>query len=99
MDGTGEVQWLVDASYVLHPDMKGHTGGTMSMGSGSIYSTLTKQKLVARSSTESKIIGVHDVLPQALWTNHFLKTQGVPVKENVLYQDNMSFSILLKKNG
>jgi len=97
-DGTGEVQWWVDASYAVHLDMKGHTGGTKSMGSGSIYSTSTKQKLVARSSTESKVIGVHDLLPQALWTNHFLKAQGVPVKENVLYQDNMS-SILLEKNG
>jgi hypothetical protein len=30
--------------------MKGHTGGTMSMGKGCIYSTLVKQKLVTRSS-------------------------------------------------
>ena len=92
------MQWWVDASYAVHPDMKGHTGGTMSLGNGSIYSTSIKQKLVARSSTESEVIGVHDVMPQALWTNYFLKAQGMKVEESVLYQDNMS-SILLEKNG
>ena len=70
----------------------------MSLGKGSVYSTSTKQKLVARSSTESEVIGVHDVLPQAIWTANFLKDQGFKVEQSVLYQDNMS-SILLEKNG
>ena len=51
-----EIQWWVDASHAVHPDMRGHTGGTMSLGGGSIYSTSTKQKLVSRSSTESEPI-------------------------------------------
>jgi hypothetical protein len=78
--------------------MKGHTGGTMSMGKGSIYSTLAKQKLVARSSMEAEIIGVHDVMPQLMWTGHFLMEQGFHVKETGLCQDNMN-SILIEKNG
>ena len=61
-DSTGKVKWRVDASYAVHPDMKGHTGGTLSLGS----STSSKQKLVAHSSTESEVIGLHDVLPQAI---------------------------------
>jgi len=92
------IKWWVDASYAVHHDMKGHMGGTMSMGKGSVYSTATKQKLVARSSTESEVIGVHDVLPQLIWTTHFLKGQGVKVNESVQYQDKMS-SMLLEKNG
>ena len=39
--GTGMIKWWVDASYAVHPDMKGHTEGTMSMGKGSVYSTAT----------------------------------------------------------
>jgi hypothetical protein len=78
--------------------MKGHTGGTLSLGAGSVYSTSTKQKLVTRSSTESEVVAVHDVLPQILWTNNFLRAQGMRVNETRLYQDNMS-SILLEKNG
>ena len=35
------VEWWVDASYAVHPDMKSHTGGTMSLGKGAIYSTST----------------------------------------------------------
>jgi hypothetical protein len=94
----GKIQWWVDASYAVHPEMKGHTGGTLSLGKGSIYSTSSKQKLVSRSSTESEVIGVHDVLPQILWTNHFLQAQGFNVTKTVLYQDNTS-SILLERNG
>jgi hypothetical protein len=96
-DDTGIIRWWVDASYAVHPDMKGHTGGTMSLGNGMIYSTSTKQKLVSCSSTESEVVAVHDVLPQALWTENFLREQSVPIKETVVYQDNMS-SILLEKN-
>jgi hypothetical protein len=51
----------------------------MSLGKGSLYSTSTKQKLVSHSSTESEVIGVHDILPQLLWTAHFLQKQGIKV--------------------
>ena len=55
--------------------MKGHTRAMLSLGKGGIYSGLWKQCLVARSSTESELIGVYDVLPQALWTKQFLEEQ------------------------
>jgi hypothetical protein len=97
-DGSGNVAWHIDASHAVHFDMKGHTGGTMTMGKGSIYSTANGQKLVARSSTESELIAVYDVLPQVLWTDHFLNAQGHTVRHNLVYQDNKS-SILLEKNG
>jgi hypothetical protein len=82
---------------LLH-DMKGHTGGTMTMGGGSIYSTSMKQKLVTRSSTEAKVIAVHDVMPQILWTSNFLKAQGFMVNDSVVYQDNKS-ALQLEGNG
>jgi hypothetical protein len=97
-DGTGRVRWSVDSSFAVHNDMKGHTGGSLTLGKGSIYSTSSKQKLVARSSTESEVIGVHDVYPQMAWTAYFLKDQGVEVVDTILYQDNMS-AMLLEKNG
>ena len=70
----------------------------MSMGKGSISSVATGQKLVARSSTESELIGIHDVMPQIIWTSYFLQAQGQNIADNLLYQDNMS-SVLLEKNG
>ena len=78
--------------------MKGHTGASMSMGTGSPYSASLKQKLVSHSSSESELIGVHNILPQILWTSHFLDAQGYGVKRTVLKQDNKS-SILLEQNG
>jgi hypothetical protein len=92
------VKWWVDASYAVHPDMKSHTGGTMSLGKGTIYNTSTRQKLNTKSSTESELVGVNDVMPQILWTRYFLEAQGYGVKDSIIYQDNQS-SILLEKNG
>ena len=97
-DDSDSVRWWIDASYAVHPNMRGHTGATMSMGNGSIYSGSWKQKMVTRRSTESEVVGVHDVLPQILWTKKFLEDQGMSIKETVLYQDNMS-SMLLERNG
>ncbi len=31
-NGTGDMSWYVDASFAVHPDMRGHTGGMMTMG-------------------------------------------------------------------
>ena len=98
VDESNLLQWWVDAAYATHSDMKGQTGATFPMGLGSIYSNSLKQKLVARSSTKTELIGVHDILPQILWTRNFLISQGYPVQKNIVYQDNMS-AMLLENNG
>jgi hypothetical protein len=38
-DNLQMIKWWVDASFGVHRDMRSHTGGTMSLGKGSIYST------------------------------------------------------------
>jgi hypothetical protein len=98
-DNTGKVWWWVDASYAVHVDMKSHTGGTMSLGKGSLYSMSNKQKLVTRSSTEAEVVGAHDVMPQLIWTSHFLDRQGFHIDETILYQDNTRAILMLEKNG
>ena len=45
-DGDGILRWWVDASYAVHNNMKGYTGKILSIGSGSVYITSTKQKEV-----------------------------------------------------
>ena len=94
----GVLHWFVDASFGVHHDMKGHTGALLTMGKGTLYSTSSAHKLVARSSTEAELIGVHDVLPQMLWTLRFLEAQGFKVNGTILHQDNKS-AMLLEKNG
>ncbi len=33
-NGTGVLSWYVDSSFAVHPDMRGHTGGAMTMWTG-----------------------------------------------------------------
>ena len=86
-DDMDSVRWWIDASYAAHPNMRGHTGETMTMGNRSVYSSSWKQKMVTRSSMESEVVRAYDVLPQILWMKKFLEDQGVNIKETVLYQD------------
>jgi hypothetical protein len=97
-DGSGILKWYVDGSYTVHPNMRGHTGGGLTLGRGFPISASTKQKLNTRSSTESELVGVDDLMPAILWTRLFLEEQGYGVTENVVFQDNRS-AILLEKNG
>ena len=88
----------VDASYAPHHDMRSHSGGCSSFGSGVVMSRSSKQKLNSKSSTEAEVIGVSDMLPYNLWTVYFLEAQGYELSNNILYQDNQS-AIRLEKNG
>jgi hypothetical protein len=97
-ESTSVIKWWVDASFAVHPDMRSHTGGIMSLGRGAIYSSSTKQKLNTRSSTESELVGISDLMPQVLWTRRFLSAQGYDTSDSVVYQDNQS-CMLMAKNG
>ena len=50
----------VGASFTVHPDYKGHTGGTMSLGKGSMIDICQKQKFNTRSLTEVELVSVDD---------------------------------------
>jgi hypothetical protein len=97
-DGSWTIKWWVDASYAVHPDMKSHTGATMSLGEGCVYSMSTKQKLNTRSSTEAELVAVNDAMSKILWTRLFIQAQGYRVSDNIVYQDNQS-AMLLENNG
>ena len=97
-NGSGILKWWVDAAFAVHPNMRGHSGGGLSMGRGFPILGSTKQKLNTRSSTETEVVGADDFMPAVCWTRYFMDAQGYPIKDNVLYQDNMS-SMLLEKNG
>jgi hypothetical protein len=77
--------------------MKSHTGGVISLGTGSVHVSSKKQQLMTKSSTEAELVGVSDVLPQILWVRQFLEAQGHGIGKVVLYQDNQSTIALAKK--
>jgi hypothetical protein len=61
------ISWI-DASHAVHNDCKSHTGSAISIGSGTVFSSSSKQKSNSKSSFESEIIGLTDKLPQVIWT-------------------------------
>jgi hypothetical protein len=97
-NGSVILKWWVDASFAVHPNMRGHLVGGLSLGRGFPILSSTKQKLKTRSSKETEIVGADDFMPAICWTRYFMKVQGYGVKDNVLFQDNKS-SVLLEKNG
>jgi hypothetical protein len=97
-DNDGLLMWYVDTLFAVHPNMHRHTGGGLTMGRGFPISVSTKQKWNTRSSTESELGGVDDMMPIICWTHYFLLSQGYGVIENLLLQDDKSL-ILLEQNG
>ena len=97
-DSSNIIRWWVDASFGVHPNLQSHTGATISMGRGSIFSFSTKQKINTRSSTEAELVGVNDAMGLVLWTRLFLEAQGYEIDDNIVYQDNES-TMLLAING
>ena len=49
IDKSLNIKWYVDASFAVHKDMRSHTGGFMTMGSGGAYVQSSKQKLNTKS--------------------------------------------------
>jgi hypothetical protein len=92
------IKWWIDASFAVHPDMRSHTGGMMSLRKGSVYSLSRKQRINTKSSTEAELVGVDDGMPLVVWTRNFLTSQGFEISDNIVYQDNQS-AMLLEKNG
>ena len=88
----------VDASYAIHADMRGHTGGALSMGIGVIQGKASKQKLNTKSSTETEVVGASDYIPWTVWAKRWLQEQGYILKRNIFYQDNES-AMRLESNG
>ena len=53
----------VDAAYAVHNNMRSHTGGTASFGTGVIMCKSTKQKLDTKSLIELEVAGASNYIP------------------------------------
>ena len=99
-DGSGNMVWSIIALFAVHIDMKSHTGYCLTLGTGSPILGSQSQKITTRSSTESELVGVDDVISYVEWTSLYckcpVKTYPIdhPLKEmgkkNPVKQDNMS---------
>ena len=89
---------FVDAAYAVHDDYRSQTGGATTMGYGVVCSMSSKQKINTNSSTFTELVGVSDYFPKLSHAKLFLEAQGVMLRRNIVYQDNMS-AMLMEQNG
>ena len=89
------INWYIDGEFSVHDDMRSHSGATMIIGKGSVYSGSSKQKLNVRISTEEEIVAVDDYMTPVIRDDMFMREQGYKLRI-LLHQDNMS-SISLEK--
>ena len=76
-------------TFAVHNDTRGHTGAITNMGQGTIVGISNKQKINTKSSTEAELVGIDEPLPLILWPRMFAEAQGMKIKDNILYQDNI----------
>ena len=92
-----KINAYIDAAYGVHADYKSHTGGLICVGAGPTFVMSSKQKLVAKSSTEAELIAIADVSSHVIWTREFLIAQGHCVKSTIIFKDNLSTITMVKK--
>ena len=66
----------VDVSNEVHPNSRVHIAEAQSPEKLSAISTSTNQKFNTRSSTETELLEVDDIMTHAMWTSYFLCYQG-----------------------
>jgi hypothetical protein len=84
-NGSGILKWWVDASFSVHPYMRGHSGGGLSLGRGFPIVRSTKKKLNTRRFTKTEIMGADGFMPAICWTRYVMKAQGYNVQDNIFF--------------
>ena len=97
-DSLVDMLTFIDSAHAVHPDMRGHTGGATTFGTGIIDQKSSKQKMNSRSSTETEVIGNSEYLPKNIYFEMFMEGQGYKLRSNTLTQDNVS-TMRMATNG
>jgi hypothetical protein len=74
---------LIDSAHAVHDNMRGHTGGVTSFGTGLVDQKSSKQKMNTRSSTETEHVGTSEYLPKAIFFELFMTAQGYPPQHHI----------------
>ena len=58
---------MIDSAQAMYENMKGHTGGITSFGTGIVDQKSSKQKMITQSSTETEHVGTSEYLPKPIY--------------------------------
>ena len=75
----------IDAAYSVHNNMRGHTGGAISMSYGIMHGKSSKQTINVNSSTEYELVGMGEYVPYNIWFIMFMGAKGYAIEKNVIY--------------
>ena len=59
-------------------------GHSLHVGKGAVLSKSAGQKINTKSSSETKLVGVADLLSMVLWTKHFIEALGNNIEHNII---------------
>jgi hypothetical protein len=92
------IHWYIDGSHQIHEDCTGQTGSLVTFRKGAIASSSNKMKCNTKSSTETELVLLMDILSNIAWMQYFIEFQGYDIDEYIICQDNMC-ALSLEKNG
>ena len=90
VDGSIQLYCEVDASYLIHPDSKGHTGYTIGLHpNGTFYNRSAKQTLVSTSSTHAEMRALYTLVKDILFIIYICSELNIPLLlPAVIMEDN-----------
>ena len=97
-DDLGHKYTFIDSAHAVHDNMRGHTGGCITFGTGVVDQKSSKKKMNTRSSTGTEHVGTSEYLPKNNYFMKFMEGQGYKLKTNTIGKDNES-EIKMLKNG
>ena len=96
-DNLLEMLVMIDSAHAVHNNLRGHTGGITTFGTGVIDQKSSMQKMNTRSLTETEHVGTSEYLPKPIFFKLFMNAQGYEPKMT-LAKDNES-EIRMLNNG
>lgn len=88
---------LADASYGVHQDGRSQSANCFTLGSGSIYSSSSKQRITTKSSSEAELIAASDSSGKLLSFQNYLLSRNHLTSPAILGQDNSASKQMLEK--
>jgi len=96
-----QLKCYVDASYLIHPDSKSHSGYTISFGDiGIFYAKSIKQKLISTSSTHAETRALASLVQDIVYIVDLCKTISFPIKlPAIIFEDNNAVKQLVNNQA
>ena len=84
------VTGYIDAAFAVHPDMKGHAGCVVLVGSAPVYVKASAGKINTKSSTEEELCGMYEYSNMVIWMRNLMSEISYRQECSIIKQDNMS---------